>query len=168
MEPSATKPLQTIFRNDGAGYKFLLFAVIFIGLYLFLMAISPLVRLYTLAYMGNSEAMYNLADEYGKHPSKIVWRPNVYRGSYWIRKSANKGNLHAIQYIDIAWGRVNPDEVVIWLRKGIEFDHPWCAEQVARGYKFGLYGLPIDKVKEVEYRNIGARLRAEGKGSPYD
>jgi len=164
MQRSVTSSLRGLFRKGQVGYRFSIFLAVIVSLHLMLMAISPLVRLYTLAYLGSSEAMYHLADEYYMHPSSVVFRPNAYRGDYWIRKSASKGNLHAIQFIEIAWGRVNSDEVVTWLQKGIEFEHPWCAEQLAKGYQFGLYGLTIDKNKVVEYRKIGVQFRAEGKG----
>jgi len=143
--------------------KFIVYSVIVFGI---CFICSPLMRLYILSYLGDSDAMYHLADEYATQSSKVVFRQDGYRRDYWIRRSANKGNIDAIRFIDIAWGRVNPHEVVFWLQKGVEFDHPWCAEQLARGYHFGLYELKIDPLKEAKYREIGARLRARGKGAP--
>jgi len=153
------------FRNRQPYYLILmviLYVLIATGV---IVTISPLARLYILVYSGNSDAMYRLALEYDSDQSKVVFRSNGYLGTYWIRKAANKGNIHAIRYIEVAWGRTAPSEVVFWLKKGIEFKHPWCAEQLAIGYKFGLYGLPIDMEKAAHYREIGSQLRYDGNNT---
>ena len=136
--------------------------------YVVLLVISPLVRCYSMAYLGDSEAMFVLGRDYQTDPSRIVLCSNGYRGYYWLRRSASRGNLDAIMYFEAGWFMANPKEVVYWLEKGVGFGHPWCAEQLARGYWLGLYGLKVDPVKEAEYRAIGNRLRAEGKGSRWD
>ena len=137
-------------------------------IYLILLFTSPFVRYYSLAYLGNSEAMCVLGIDYFKHPCEIVFSPNGYTGYYWLHRSASKGNLGAIMFLETGWSVADPKEVVYWLEKGVGFGHPWCAEQLAIGYGFGLYRLKIDPVKEAEYRAIGKRLRAEGKGSRWD
>ena len=137
-------------------------------IYLFVLVVFPLARYYSLAYMGNSEAMFVLGDNYLNSQCNIVFSPNGRRGYYWLRRSLSKGNLHAIKCYEAGWFMANPKEVVYWLEQGVGFGHPWCAEQLARGYWLGLYGLKIDPVKEAEYRAIGKRLRAEGKGSRWD
>ena len=148
--------------------KIALALVASVCIYIVLLVISPLIRYYTLAYLGNSEAMYILGRDYFKNPTEIVFFSNGQRGYYWLRRSASRGNLDAIMNIEMGWFMANPKEVVYWLEKGISFGHPWCAEQLARGYWLGLYGLKVDPVKEAEYRAIGKRMRAEGKGSRWD
>jgi TPR repeat protein len=160
--------MMVVFQKVHFSYKAWARIIVVAIICIFLVAISPLARLYTMAYLGSSEAMYCLGKEYLKIHSDIILRPSGYRGAYWLRRSAKRGNLHAIGFIERAWCISDPKEVVQWLHKGVEFGHPWCAEQLAIGYKYGLYGLPRDKEKEAEYRQIGLRLRAEGKGSRYD
>ena len=143
------------------------FCSIFI-MYLILLFMSPFVRYYSLAYLGSSEAMCILGIDYRSNKPEIVYYHDGARGLYWLRRSALRGNLSAIMYFEAGWFMANPKEVVYWLDKGVGFGHPWCAEQLARGYWLGLYGLKIDPVKEAEYRAIGKRLRAEGKGSRWD
>ena len=155
-----------VLKNDKKKKILWLFGCI-LCLYFFVLVMSPVARYYSLAYIGNSEAMYYLADEYYKNPGELL-QSNGRLGDYWIRKSAGKGNLDAIKLVEAGWSVLNPKEVIYWLEKGVDFGHPWCAEQLARGYWLGLYGLKIDPVKEAEYRAIGKRLRAEGKGSRWD
>ncbi|MBP1628385.1 MAG: hypothetical protein H6Q00_2860 [Holophagaceae bacterium] len=123
-----------------------------------LLMLIPFSRAYILARLGNSDAMYFLSCEYGRDNSMYV-RRNNYKSNYWIRKSASSGNIHAIVSIECMWSVLKPEEVVYWLRRGVEFGHPWCADRLAWGYRCGMYGLPMDPVMEANYRKIEKELQ---------
>lgn len=131
--------------------------VILIAACLMLLMSVRFSRSYVLALFGNGEAMYYLSCEYERDGSIYV-RRNLYKSDYWVRKSASRGNIRAIIAIKNQWEISNGKEVVYWLRRGVEFGHPWCAEQLAWGYRCGMYGLPMDPVLEAKYRAIAADL----------
>ncbi len=146
---------------NSCGRRLLVAVGIPIIIWLILMASSRLVRLYSLAYLGNSQAMCELAIEYYTTRGDLV-RENVYRGDYWIRKAAAKGNIHAIKIIIIGWEHSNNHEVIYWLQHGSEQNKiPWCAEQLAAAYADGRFGLSRDvgkTGKAREYDNLAVEL----------
>jgi len=129
---------------------------------------SLFVRLHTLACLGNSEAMYLLGRDYMTYWPKIVFYSDQQKGYDLLIRSAQKGNEHAIKKLVSMWRVLDKRQVVFWLKYGIGFDRPWCAEELSRAYEFGLYGLERNPVKASEYRILGDRLRAEGKGDRWD
>lgn len=95
MPRSATNSLKNAFRKGEVGFWIIIVFSAILIIYLLLLVSSRLVRLYTFAYAGNSKAMYILADEYYKISSDLV-KGNFYKGDYWLRRSASKGNFDAI------------------------------------------------------------------------
>ena len=148
--------------------RILVCVIVIIAAYAFICWCSLFVRVYTLAYFGNSEAMYILGRDYQTDPPKIVLFSDQQIGYNWIIRSAKKGNEHAIKILVSTWQILDKPQVVYWLKYGVGFDRPWCAEELSRAYEFGLYGLKRDPVKSTEYQAIGDRLRAEGKGDKWD
>ncbi len=134
----------------------------------------PQVRLYVAAWTGSSEAMWRIADEYYRIPYGGIYAGLFHhdnaKGDYWMRRSANKGNLVAFQRIIQQWDISNPHEVVYWLKHGCDLGIPWCAEELARAYEMGLYQLPIDSSKTGkvrEYDNLAVELHLK-KGTLKD
>ena len=123
-----------------------------------LMATSPFVRLYSLAYLGNSDAMCKLSDEYYTTNGKVV-KENWPKGDYWLRRSAKKYDPLAMYRIHQRWGQINSKEAVYWLDYGAKGGMPWCAEQLAQGYKFGYYYLTRDPVMARKYDDLAVEIR---------
>ena len=112
--------------------------------------------------------MYNLGNDYLSYKPDIVFFSNRQKGYDLIIKSAKKGNVHAIKHLVDMWQILDQPQTAYWLKYGVGYDQPWCAEELSRAYEFGLYGLKRDPAKRAEYQAIGDRLRAEGKGDKWD
>ena len=100
----------------------------------------PQVRLYTAAWAGSSDAMYKIADEYYSEYGGL-FHFNAYKGDYWRRRAASRGNLIAIKEMIQRWDVSNPHEVVYWLQHGCDLGIPWCAEELANAYYRGRFAL---------------------------
>jgi len=126
----------------------------------------PQVRLYTAAWAGSSDAMYKIADEYYSEYGGL-FHFNAYKGDYWRRRAASRGNLIAIKEMIQRWDVSNPHEVVYWLQHGCDLGIPWCAEELANAYYRGRFALGQDLVKAREYDDLAVELHRK-KGTLKD
>jgi hypothetical protein len=79
----------------------------------------PFLKLYIPAKFGSSQAMYDLSLEYASSSRRVV-SPNPFKHDYWLRESANRGNLCALTLMGNSWEYSNPYELVYWLKNGCD------------------------------------------------
>lgn len=139
---------------------------VFLILFIVVAILFPQVRLYTAAWFGNSESMMKISDDYShmrKHENYSgLFYYSPAKALYWMRKAAHKGNLLAFVRIIQSLEYSNPHEVVYWLQHGCHLGVPWCAEELARAYSWGRFGLPFTSSMQFgkihEYDNLAVEL----------
>jgi TPR repeat protein len=97
------------------------------------------------AYLGSTSAMFKLVE--------IDGRQNY----YWLLMAANKGNTNAMFEV----GNLNQPkpEALVWYKKGAVLGDPGCMGEVAKAYKYGLYG--VEKNEEESERWFARAMKID-------
>lgn len=96
------------------------------------------------AEMGDAQAMYDMGVAHLSISGKGILDAKSSREPvFWFRKAA-KGGHSAAMYM-LADLDIPNEEKVMWLKKGAESGNEACIIELMNAYRFGKYGLQIDK-----------------------